>query len=167
MIEFTPAELSDASVLAALHARCFEDRWNEMAFRQLIKARGVQAILADANSGDPIGFILVRVAADECEILSLGVAPERRCHGLGSQLVQQAAHGAYRCGARAMFLEVNVNNTAAKQLYQELGFKEVGRRIGYYQSCDSLADALILRRSLPIPAWESSDNSSSVATERT
>jgi len=165
--QFAPADLSDTAALAALHARCFAESWSESAFRQLMDAHGVQAILSRAESGEPLGFLLVRVVADECEILSLGVAPESRSRGLGTELVQWAAHGAYKCGARTMFLEVNVNNTAAKQLYKKLGFEETGRRTGYYRTCDSLADALILRSSLPIPAWESLRTSSSVRTERT
>lgn len=166
MIELVPAGLPDAPVLAALHARCFEDSWSEKGFRQLMEATGVEATLAH-DSGEPLGFILIRVAADECEILSLGVVPTSRGQGTGSRLVERAAHRASERGARTMFLEVNVNNTAAKRLYEKLGFREAGRRGGYYRSCDSLADALILRRDLPIPAWESLDNSSSVKTERT
>lgn len=167
MTRFAPADLSDAPGLAALHARCFAEGWSEKAFRQLMDAHGVQAILSRAESGEALGFILVRVVVDECEILSLGVAPGSRSHGTATQLVQWGAHRAYECGARAMFLEVNANNTAAKQLYRKLGFEEAGRRTGYYLTCDSLADALILRRGLPIPAWESQRNSSSVRTERT
>jgi [ribosomal protein S18]-alanine N-acetyltransferase len=126
----------------------------------------ILALSAYTGSGDLIGFILVRIAADECEILSLAVDPERHRQGIGTKLVEAAARDAHGRGARAMFLEVDVNNAAATHLYRKRGFKEVGRRTGYYRICDSLSDALILRCELPIHAWESVNDSSNVRPER-
>jgi ribosomal-protein-alanine N-acetyltransferase len=52
-------------------------------------------------------------------------------------------------GARAVFLEVEEDNTPARRLYQRSGFREVGRRPGYYrQDRDKAATALVLRRDL-------------------
>jgi [ribosomal protein S18]-alanine N-acetyltransferase len=48
-------------------------------------------------------------------------------------------------GARTVFLEVGEQNTPACRLYRRAGFREVGRRQGYY---DSGATALVLRRDL-------------------
>jgi len=126
----------------------------------------ILALSAYTGSGEVIGFILVRIAADECEILSLAVGPENRRQTLGCSLVEAAGRDAHRHGARAMFLEVDVKNVAATHLYRKLGFKEVGRRTGYYRVCDSLSDALILRCELPIHAWESVNDSSNVRPER-
>jgi [ribosomal protein S18]-alanine N-acetyltransferase len=162
MIEVAVADTFQAPALAALHGQCFPQGWSDDTFRQLLATSEVRAMVARADSAEIIGFILVRVAADECEILSLAVAPKRRCQGIGSKLIEAGAHEAFACGACAMFLEVDVNNTAATYLYRKLGFKEVGRRTGYYRICDSLADALILRCELPIGAWESAGDSSNV-----
>lgn len=151
MTEITAAHPSDAGILAGLHARCFVEVWSERAFRQLLEAANVRALLARDAAGEAQGFVLLRVAADECEILSLGVVPELRCRGLGSELVQAGAAEAHDGGGRAMFLEVDANNDAAKHLYCKLGFREVGRRKGYYRICESLADAVVLRRELPFP----------------
>ena len=52
-------------------------------------------------------------------------------------------------GANAVFLEVDEDNEPARRLYQRAGFREVGRRPGYYQqSRDHAATALVLRRDL-------------------
>ena len=50
--------------------------------------------------------------------------------------------------ARAVFLEVDEGNQPARRLYQRAGFREVGRRPGYYQHGNHAATALVLRRDL-------------------
>jgi [ribosomal protein S18]-alanine N-acetyltransferase len=50
-----------------------------------------------------------------------------------------------RQGVRVLFLEVGVDNPAARALYAQAGFEEVGRRLGYYTRPNGLADALVLR----------------------
>jgi ribosomal-protein-alanine N-acetyltransferase len=52
-------------------------------------------------------------------------------------------------GARAVFLEVGEDNVPARKLYQRAGFREVGRRDGYYQGPKGKSTAaLVLRRDL-------------------
>jgi ribosomal-protein-alanine N-acetyltransferase len=52
---------------------------------------------------------------------------------------------ARRRGARALFLEVADDNTAARRLYAARGFVQVGRRANYYRRAAGLVDALVLR----------------------
>jgi len=166
VIDIVVADRSCATPFAALHARCFSEPWSENAFRHLMEEPNILALSAYSGLGEVMGFILLRVAADECEILSLAVGPEHRRQTIGCSLVDAARRDAHGHGARAMFLEVDVNNAAATHLYRKLGFKEVGRRTGYYRICDSLSDALILRCELSIHAWESVNDSSNVRPER-
>jgi ribosomal-protein-alanine N-acetyltransferase len=126
--------------LARIHASSFELAWDESELHDLLKTPGT---LAFATSG---GFIMVRVAADEAEILTLAVAPAERRRGTGSALVSVAALHAHQMGARMIFLEVRASNTAARALYRRFGFAEVGVRKAYYGK----EDALILRANLPI-----------------
>jgi ribosomal-protein-alanine N-acetyltransferase len=144
----------DAALLAFLHARCFAQTWDKRAFEGLMAPRNVFAF-AEVVGKNPTGFIVLRVAADEAEILTVGVLPESRRHGSARALVVFAAEHACNAGARTLFLEVDENNVAARALYDRLGFTEAAQRPGYYQNCDSVANALVLRRDLPIPAWES------------
>ena len=48
-------------------------------------------------------------------------------------------------GVRSVFLEVDEHNAPACRLYRRAGFREVGRRQGYYHGG---AAALVLRRDL-------------------
>ncbi len=88
-------------------------------------------------------MVLLRVAADEAEILTIGVAARRQ--GLGTALMAAALAAARAQGAAAMFLEVAADNAAARGLYGNLGFAAAGQRRGYYANG---ADALLLRRDL-------------------
>ncbi len=135
-----PATRDDIAAMARLHAACFAPAWSEGALRDLMENPGIIALVA------PAGFILARVAADEAEILSIGVEPAARRGGLGAALAAHAAALASAHGARSMFLEVSTANDAAQALYRSLGFGEAGRRKAYYAAAE---DALILRADLP------------------
>ena len=136
---------ADLAPLAALHAACFPEAWDQRALSELLATPGTFAF----SSGD--GFILARAAAGEAEVLTLAVSPGARRRGMGRALVAAAATQAQQSGATAMFLEVAVSNTAARALYGGLGFTEAGRRKGYYaRPAAAPEDALILRSNLPL-----------------
>src|SRR5690606_32388544 len=98
------------------------------------------------------GFILMRVAADEAEILTLAVRPAARRAGLGGRLVGEGVLTATARGAGRVFLEVAEDNAAARALYARTGFAEAGRRRGYYARADGgRRDALLLVLNL-VPA---------------
>lgn len=145
------ASLADAPLLAALHARCFAQAWDAASFARLMDRRGAIGLLAGETL--PVSFILAQVAADECEILSLGTAPEARRRSFARALILAAAEEAQPLGAGAMFLEVAEDNAAARALYGGLGFTVLGRRPAYYRGGDGrAADAISLRAPLPLNA---------------
>ncbi len=88
---------------------------------------------AGAPPPEPAGFVLCHLIAEECEILSLGVAPEHRGRGIGVRLVTAAVDKACTLGAQRLFLEVAEDNETARWLYTAQGFTPVGRRPGYYK----------------------------------
>jgi ribosomal-protein-alanine N-acetyltransferase len=127
--------------LAALHARCFSapPPWGAEAFRELLRSDGVYLCALGP------GFALGRVVLDEAELLTLAVAPEARRVGHGRSLLAAFEAGAIRRGATAAFLEVAAGNAAACALYAGAGYRQVGRRRGYYGAG---GDALVLSRRL-------------------
>jgi ribosomal-protein-alanine N-acetyltransferase len=139
----------DAGMLARLHAPVFSDAWPEEAFSSLLAREGVIVVLgAREGRADSEGFVLLRVVADEAEILTFCVAPEARRAGLGRALLDAGCDDARKLGARALFLEVGEKNEAALALYRDAGFSTVGRRAAYYHHVDAPADALVMRKAL-------------------
>ena len=135
-----------AADLAQLHAQLFADAWDTASFERLLGHPGSTAFLA--RLGQPTrlaGFIVGQVAADEAEILSLGVHGDHQRHGIARRLVEAMGRAARKAEARRLHLEVGQGNIAALGLYRGLGFAETGRRKGYYQRSGTVPeDALTL-----------------------
>ena len=136
----------DAASLAVLHAASFNRGWSEHEFEQLFTDRNVIADRATSGRTN-VGFILSRRAADEAEILSVAVARASRGRGLARRLLDLHLRRLAGLGSRAVFLEVDEDNTSARRLYARAGFREAGRRPGYYAQSGGKG-ALVLRRDL-------------------
>lgn len=148
-IAIAPAGAAAAGLLAALHQAAFPAApWNEPAMARLLAMPGAFALIATLDA-EPAGFVLARVAADEAEIVTLGVAPARTRRGIGRHLLAATAHEAARRGAARLFLEVAEANLAARCLYAADGFREAGRRRRYYPDG---SDAVVLARPLTPPS---------------
>ena len=139
------ATSDDFAAMADIHARAFARGWDRDAIGALMEGLGVFALLAEDE--EPRAFILIRVAADEAEVLTLAVRPDMRRKGLASRLLANSAVRAAENGATRLFLEVAAANVPARNLYGKFGFGEVGLRKAYYDNGD---DALTLSANLPL-----------------
>lgn len=136
------ARPADAAAIAAVHAASFQRGWGEDEIEALL--RDGNAVAHRAMSGRKlIGFILSRRAAGEAEILSIAVAPAWRGRKVSRSLLDLHLRRLAGVGTRSVFLEVGEHNAPARRLYRRAGFREVGRRQGYYQGAET---ALVLRR---------------------
>jgi ribosomal-protein-alanine N-acetyltransferase len=136
----------DGRALADLHARTLETAWSEADLGALLAAgHGHAWLLVPEGEDAPAGFVLMRIVADEAEILSLGVASEARRRGFARALLEASCADARRLDVKTVHLEVAADNGAALALYGGQGFREVGRRRGYYvRGAAPPADALSL-----------------------
>jgi [ribosomal protein S18]-alanine N-acetyltransferase len=131
-----------------LHCACFpEDPWNSSAIAEIMNLTGFFGRIARLDD-ILTGFILALDLRKECEILSLGVLPERRREGIGSTLLDSVCSEGRVRGAECIVLEVAVDNSAALALYTGRGFMPVGHRRNYYQQASRRVDALILQLAL-------------------
>ena len=140
-----------AADCARLHATGFPHPWDAPDFERLIGAETSfgHAAIETRNPRNLLGFILSRRAADEAEVLTIVVDPVQRRQGLGSKLLDANMGLLARYGVKTLFLEVGETNAAARKLYANLGFAEVGRRQGYYRTTGGApATALTLRRTV-------------------
>jgi len=142
----------DMDAIAAIYAASFDDFQPRLSVEQYLRPHGTWALIAlrcvrDAEM--PAGYIVVRTVADEAEVFSIGVASSCRRCGVGIALLE-AMHGvAHVKGARKVFLEVGVDNIAARALYSKAAYEIVGRRPDYYRNPGGdRVTALILRRQL-------------------
>ena len=118
--------------LADLHKKCFPNRpWSADDFRDL-KQSGCEIIMSEN------GFIVYRVAVDEAEIITIGVAPDFRRSGIASAMIGIIEKNLKSQGVKKIFLEVASNNIAAQKLYENMGFWTVGLRPKYYDGVDAI-----------------------------
>lgn len=95
------------------------------------------------------GFIAFSKALDEAEILMIWISPEHRKNGLANALLEFAFKKLKQSGTNQIFLEVAIDNIAALKLYNNHGFKEIGKRKNYYKrENNENIDALILSKNL-------------------
>lgn len=91
---------------------------------------------ADGNSdaaGNIAGYIVIETVAPEGFIFNVCVTPEYRRQGLARTMLLQAMEEAkMRLNVNAFTLEARASNTAARALYESLGFAFTGYRPGYY-----------------------------------
>lgn len=147
------AERKHLGEMARLHHAAFDEYqregWGEAGLEGLLASPGVFALVAQANTTASLwGFIMLRVAADEAEIITIAVDPAMGRQGIGRQLVDEAMKAAEKAGAGCVFLEVAVDNEAALKLYEASGFVQAGRRRSYYRRGPAQIDAVVMRRDI-------------------
>lgn len=144
-----PVGRGHSKTLAQLHKSCFSKGWGHLEFESFFERAGVFAAIAYHKDKTPVGFVLCWMIEDQCDLLSMGVMADYRRDGVGQMLLDYALESAAHLGATHMMLEVNVNNTAARELYAAQGFEEFSTRKDYYSNADGTrADAICMKKPL-------------------
>lgn len=139
-------ELSHSD-MARIHAAAFPDSrgWRRDEFAALAQSQHVFFV------SKPDGFAAGRVIVDEAELLTIAVAPAAQGQGFGRVLLQRFEHMAQSRGATCAFLEVAEDNAPALALYHRAGWRESGRREGYYsRKTGKKLDALLFEKPLDV-----------------
>jgi [ribosomal protein S18]-alanine N-acetyltransferase len=145
LIRIRAAEPRDAAEIAAVAAESpGAAPWSPNEYEGA--ARGDYEGWVAEQDGRVIGFIFMRVMADEMEILNLAVTPQRRRLGIATLLIERAIGRAKTGGAARAYLEVRPSNFVAAVVYAKHGFALAGRRACYYSS--PVEDALLLSKNL-------------------
>ncbi len=145
-LNLRPMRLNDVEAVLAVEQAIYPYPWSAGNFRDAVRS-GNSCWLAEMD-GDLLGYAVLLAAADEAQLLNLGVASVFQRQGWGRRLLEFALAEARRLGTGKMFLEVRPSNLAALALYRRAGFVQVGRRRDYYPAAVGREDALVLSLSL-------------------
>jgi [ribosomal protein S18]-alanine N-acetyltransferase len=144
------ARMSDIDAVHALERTCFSDPWSRQSLEhELDRATSFFVVAVSAAVDAPevvVGYAIAHAAADEAELANVAVSPAQRGQGLGAMMVRGLLDQVRGAGAHDCWLEVRASNTAARRLYAQLGFDDVGLRKRYYARPEE--DAIVMRRSL-------------------
>lgn len=139
MLTFAAIPTDNLNELVAIEIDSNPYPWSE---KNLIDCYQDYQHLGAFLNGQLIAFVIYRLIADEGEIIHIVCDKKQQgngyAHQLFSELTQQSKTQHH---TETWHLEVRASNHKAIQLYQRLGFTEVGRRKGYYQDKE---DAILM-----------------------
>lgn len=138
----------DAARMATLHKAAFPDgeAWDTRAFEDLLALATTHAYGIEADIGLK-ALLVLQVAVETAEILTLGVSPHLRRQGLAGDLLRGAARILGTKGVERFVLDVAADNARAISFYCAQGFSQDGVRKNYYKRLDGRrVDAMLLSR---------------------
>jgi ribosomal-protein-alanine N-acetyltransferase len=135
---------SDLKQVMQIENTSFVSPWSKKSFEsELKKDFGFSYTIVEDRQ--VIAYIIGWLVADEIHIANLAVHPQWRRRGAAMFLMQKVIDGYPEFSW--VRLEVRRSNLAARNLYRQLGFKEVGIRKLYYVQENE--DAILMTKYLP------------------
>ncbi|MCR9194721.1 MAG: GNAT family N-acetyltransferase [Hyphomonas sp.] len=144
----TALTAADAARMAQLHLDAFPpgESWDARQFSDLLAQDSVIAS-GLVQAGKLVSFILIQIAADQAEILTLATAPGKRRSGLAGTLLSQVEATLAQRGISIWLLDVAADNAPGLKLYARNGFSTDGRRRDYYQRVEGKrVDAILMSK---------------------
>ncbi|MCX6552917.1 MAG: ribosomal protein S18-alanine N-acetyltransferase [Acidobacteria bacterium] len=141
------AGADDLDGVLAVDRESFSHPWTRAMYEEELRSPARSKLAVLRMPGIPVaGYVSFWLVVDELHINNVAVLQACRQRGLGRALVEFALREAAARGAVTAILEVRQSNEAARALYEDLGFRQVGARAGYYADPDE--NALVFSRSL-------------------
>jgi ribosomal-protein-alanine N-acetyltransferase len=144
-LTIVPMEQRHLDALAELERVCFSTPWTREGLAAELKNPGAVFFVAELD-GTVVGYAGMNCVLDECYVDNVAVFPQFRRRGVARLLMDRLIAASEQRGASFITLEVRVSNAGAIALYTEAGFREAGRRPGFYSLPKE--DALILTKYL-------------------
>ena len=127
------AKLYDVPALSRIEQESFDSPWSADEITKDVTSKDGNIYVAVIESdGEKAGYAEMRTVAGEAQIYNIVIDRAFRGKGLGEMLLRHLIDRAKELGCSLITLEVRGGNEAAMELYHKLGFREVGRRKGYY-----------------------------------
>ncbi len=133
------AVLDDLPVLLAIEQEAkTAAHWRREQYARLVES---EIVLVTEDGGNISGFVCAKNVAGDWEIENMVVAKQGRRRGVGNGLLDELLRRVRQQAGAAVWLEVRESNEPARRLYKKHGFRETGRRRGYYK--DPVEDAVL------------------------
>lgn len=134
-------------MIAELEKLCFAHPISTNNLKMLLPdGIGEGYVILDDEEKLALAYGGIICVLDEGQILNIATHPSHRRQGYGREIMKTIIENAKEKGITFITLEVRESNLSAISLYESLGFFNVGRLRGYYDSPKE--DALILRLDL-------------------
>jgi [ribosomal protein S18]-alanine N-acetyltransferase len=128
--------------MVAIDRICFGQHWTIDAYRRELNSSNSHFIGWFNSEGLLVGMGCFWAIVDEAHITLLAVHPDYRRQGGGQKILLGLLQQAVKIEMRHSTLEVRGSNTMAIQLYEKMGFENLGWRTKYYQNPEE--DAVVM-----------------------
>lgn len=119
--------------------------WGITGLLESIDSPNTVLVLASINN-ELAGFLMASETELELDIYIIVVASTHKRKGIGTKLLEYLIAYGHEKKIESIILETRESNTAARNLYKKVGFKEVGLRKAYYSS--PVEHAVVMRYDL-------------------
>src|SRR4051794_36538746 len=133
--EIRKARASDVDDLAAIEKAVFSsDRISRRSFRLLIERETAEMLVAESD-GRVAGYaiVLFRKGSGVARLYSLATSPFFSGRGIGRMLLAAAEEAAFEHDRMMLRLEVREDNLRAIGIYEQSGYRKIGREPHYYE----------------------------------
>ena len=129
------AELSDAEKVYNLDST-EKDSYSLDTISSMLSSDNAYTMIVEDDT-KVIGYISFSIAIDEAELIKIVVDNGYRRQGIAAGLIKDSIDELKNRGVKIIFLEVRVDNTPAKKLYEKTGFIKYYTREKYYNGIDA------------------------------
>ena len=136
----------DLPAVLAVEEGSYTHPWSEGILRDCLRV-GYSCWVFEIGD-EMVGHAVMSVAIGEAHLLNICVHPRRQGQGIGRRLLHRMLRIARERQADTMFLEGRASNLAARSLYENEGFGEIGLRRDYYPGAEGREDAVVYAKAL-------------------
>ena len=142
-MEILKMQEAHVSQVAELEKICFRDPWSVKSVSD--ELTNPLSLWLVAIEGDRVaGYVGSQTVMGETDMMNVAVHPDFRRLGIAEALIRKLEIQLKSLESRCLTLEVRASNEPARNLYEKLGFSQIGKRPNYYRNPKE--DALILRK---------------------
>jgi len=138
----------DLPEILAIERRSFSNPWPPSTFEGEIQNESISfpVVAVDEATGRIAGYVIYWLICEEVQINNVAVHPDFRRRRVAEVMLREILAALPSAGGGFVSLEVRSGNTAARSLYDKLGFKPIGVRKEYYSN--PVEDAVVMGLSL-------------------
>lgn len=133
---------SDLGQVCEIESTCFSRPWSQKSIEKAMLDNNNVYMVAVGEDGEVIGYCGIWGVGSEGQICNIAVIKEKRNGGIGYALLGCTIDECRKKGMCDFTLEVRESNTAARRLYEKMGFCSEGIRKKYYTMPEE--DAIIM-----------------------
>lgn len=123
---------SDIEEVAAIEQSIFSMPWSADSFRDSLALEHTIYLTAEVD-GKIAGYCGMYKLFHEGEIVNVAVKTEYRKHGVAQTMLNELIHLGEVAEIDTFLLEVRETNQPARNLYEKLGFTQMGIRKNFYE----------------------------------